>query len=188
MPVPSFLIVAAAILAQQPHAPDTTRIWIAATTDVHGRALAWDYERDRAAPLGLVRAATVVDSLRRAHPGRVVLVDAGDLIQGNPFATWYARHPAVVHPMVDALNRMGYDAFAPGNHEFNYGVDVMRHVLAGARFAVVSSNILREPSRAPLFRTSVIIRRAGGADRHRRGDHARRAGVGTGRTCGVASR
>src|SRR4249919_3712085 len=98
MPLLPFLI-AAAVAVQQTRASDTTRIWIAATTDVHGRAMAWDYERDRAAPLGLVRAATVIDSLRRAHPGRVVLVDAGDLIQGNAFATWYARHPATIHPM-----------------------------------------------------------------------------------------
>jgi len=62
----------------------------------------------------------------------VVLVDAGDLIQGNPFATHWARHPAAVHPIVDALNRMQYDAAAPGNHEFNFGLDVMQRALAGA--------------------------------------------------------
>src|SRR5512144_306688 len=103
MTVPPFLILAA-VLSLPAQRPDTTTLWIASTTDVHGRAMAWDYERDRAAPLGLVRAATVVDSLRRAHPGHVILVDAGDLIQGNAFATYYARHPAATNPMIDALN------------------------------------------------------------------------------------
>src|SRR5438045_7486684 len=84
MTVPPFLLVAAALLFGR--APDTSTIWIAATTDVHGRAMAWDYEHDRVAAVGLVRAAAAVDSLRRAHPGRVILVDAGDLIEGNSFA------------------------------------------------------------------------------------------------------
>lgn len=135
-------------------------IWIAATTDVHGRAMAWDYERDRAAPLGLVRAATVVDSLRRAHPGRVILVDAGDLIEGNSFATYFARHPARVHPMVAALNRMGYDAATPGNHEFNFGLPVMERALAGARYPIVSANIVRSGG-APMFRRTLMITRGG---------------------------
>ena len=156
-------MMAGALLLQRPavSATDTTTIFIAATTDVHGRAMDWDYERNRPAPMGLVRAATVVDSLRRAHPGRVILVDAGDLIQGNSFGTWFARHPAAVHPMVLALNAMQYDAAAPGNHEFNFGFDTMRRALAGARYAVVSSNILGLPARRPLFRPMTIVTRAG---------------------------
>ncbi len=161
MPVPPFLLVVAALALPQVHAADTTTIWIAATTDVHGRAMAWDYERDREAPLGLVRAATVVDSLRRAHPGRVVLVDAGDLIQGNAFATFAARHAERLNPMVDALNRMRYDAAVPGNHEFNFGVPTLERAYSGARYPIVTANILREPGGAPMFRRSVVVRRAG---------------------------
>ena len=151
----------AAALLLQTAAADTTTIYIAATTDVHGRVAAWDYTLDRAAPLGLARAATVIDSLRRAHPGRVVLVDAGDLIQGNPFATYWARHTARVHPIVAALNRLGYDAATPGNHEFNFGVDVMRRALAGARYRVVSANIVRARDSTPLYPRSVLLTRAG---------------------------
>ncbi|MGH7696150.1 MAG: bifunctional metallophosphatase/5'-nucleotidase, partial [Gemmatimonadaceae bacterium] len=58
---------------------DTIEIVIAATTDVHGRLRGWDYYTARPdSARGLSRAATIVDSLRRANPGRVVLVDAGD--------------------------------------------------------------------------------------------------------------
>jgi 2',3'-cyclic-nucleotide 2'-phosphodiesterase (5'-nucleotidase family) len=161
MTLSAFLIGAALALPSAQAPADTTTIVIAATTDVHGRVMAWDYERDRAAPLGLVRAATVVDSLRRAHPGRVVLVDAGDLIQGNPFATYWARHAAPVHPIVDALNRMQYDAAAPGNHEFNFGLEVMQRALAGARYAVLSANIVRAADSTLLYRPSLILERGG---------------------------
>src|SRR6476661_8328851 len=73
---------------------DATRfdLVIAATTDTHGRVRGWNYETNRADPArGLTRAATIVDSLRTAAPGRVVLLDAGDLLQGNSFTYVAAR-------------------------------------------------------------------------------------------------
>src|SRR2546430_17252515 len=79
--------------------PDTAHIVIVATTDIHGRVFGWDYVRDAAAPGGLSRAATAIETLRGRYPGTLVLVDAGDLLQGNPFAPFFApsanRHP---HP------------------------------------------------------------------------------------------
>ncbi len=80
------------IALQAVSAPDTAHIVIVATTDVHGRVFGWDYVRDAAAPGGLSRAATALETLRARYPGSVVLVDAGDLLQGNPFATYYGRY------------------------------------------------------------------------------------------------
>ncbi|MBI4542912.1 MAG: 5'-nucleotidase C-terminal domain-containing protein [Gemmatimonadetes bacterium] len=166
--MPSLLAALAGALLLIPQArtasvPDTTTIVIAATTDVHGRATAWDYVADRIAPLGLVRVATVVDSLRRLHPGRVVLVDVGDLLQGNPFATYFARvaAPQAVHPIIELMNRMGYDAATPGNHEYNFGLEFATRSLAGARFPYLSANILREPGGGPALEPYVILDRAG---------------------------
>ena len=52
---------------------------VAATTDVHGRLRSWDYYADAPESVrGLTRAATVVDSVRGANPGRVLLVDANN--------------------------------------------------------------------------------------------------------------
>ncbi len=164
MPTPCHALLAALLaLPPAPQAPrDTVTLVIAATTDVHGRVFDWDYERDRPAPLGLIRAATVVDSLRRAHPGRVVLVDAGDLIQGNPFATYFARvAPRRPHPILETMNRMGYDAAAPGNHEFNFGLEVMRRALADARFPYVSANIIDARTRRTVYPAGVLVRKAG---------------------------
>ncbi|MGZ8455552.1 MAG: hypothetical protein ACXWZ4_03050, partial [Gemmatirosa sp.] len=64
-----------------PRAADSLDLLIASTTDVHGRLRGWDYFAGRRDTVrSLARAATVVDSLRSAHPDRVVLVDAGDLL------------------------------------------------------------------------------------------------------------
>src|SRR5438132_931488 len=100
--------------------PDTAHPVIVATTDVHGRVLGWDYVHDVAAPGGLARAATILETLRVQYPDQVVLVDAGDLIEGNLFAAYFARRDQErPHPLVDALNAMQYDAATPGNHDLD---------------------------------------------------------------------
>ena len=133
---------------------------IAATTDVHGRLTGWDYyagTRDSAR--GLSRAATIVDSVRAANPDRVVLVDAGDLLQGNSLAFVAARvdttHP---HPVIAAMNRMRYDASAIGNHEFNYGLTTLGRAIEQASFPFLAANIYlaNGPRAYPAF---VIVRR-----------------------------
>src|SRR4029079_1537304 len=87
---------------------DTTHLVLVATTDVHGHATEWDYVADRPFPGGLSRAATVIDSLRARYPGRVSVLDAGDLIEGEPFADYYARvAPRDPHPAIEAMNLIG---------------------------------------------------------------------------------
>lgn len=139
---------------------DTAHVVIVATTDVHGRAMHWDYENDREAPFGLTRAATALDSLRRLYPGRVVLVDAGDLIQGNPFAA----HVATVsrldpNPVIDALNILQYDAATPGNHDFDFGLEVFGRAVEAAAFRYVSANIYRLPRDTFALQPVVTLRR-----------------------------
>ena len=84
---------------------------VVGTTDVHGRLRAWDYYANQAeAVRGLSRAATIVDSVRAANPGRVILLDAGDLLQGNPLAYVAARVAGDrTNPIVAAMNAMQYD-------------------------------------------------------------------------------
>ena len=66
------------LLAALAGAPrDTAHIVLVATTDVHGRATAWDYVTGRPFGGGRMRAGTIVDSLRRAYPGQVSVMDAG---------------------------------------------------------------------------------------------------------------
>ena len=87
---PMLSLLTALVLAAAP-LQDTAHVVLVATTDVHGHATDWDYVADRPFAGGLARVATVVDSLRARYPGQVVVVDAGDLLQGDPFATYFAR-------------------------------------------------------------------------------------------------
>jgi 2',3'-cyclic-nucleotide 2'-phosphodiesterase (5'-nucleotidase family) len=156
----------AACQASRVPPPERTRhpltLVIAATTDVHGRLRGYDYYQNAAEPSrGLTRVATIVDSLRAANPGRVVLVDAGDFFQGNPLTYVAARSPSgPTHPVIDAMNAAGYDAAAIGNHEFNYGVPLLERALAGARFAPLAANVYRVNGR-PAYRRWVMLDRDG---------------------------
>src|SRR6267378_2949669 len=139
--------------------PDTAHIVIVASTDVHGRVFGWDYVRDAAAPGGLSRAATALETLRSRYPGQLVLVDAGDLLQGNPFATFYGRYDKrQPHPIVDALNALQYDVVTPGNHDFDFGLDFLRRAATQATYRYVSANV-EDSSGAPLFPKTVILPR-----------------------------
>ncbi|MEX0690784.1 MAG: 5'-nucleotidase C-terminal domain-containing protein [Gemmatimonadales bacterium] len=158
----SLLFLALQAPADSVRRPDTVEIVVVATTDIHGHVYHWDYLADREAPWGLTRAATLVDSIRRAHPGRVVVVDAGDIIQGNPFATYFALHrPIEPHPVIDAMNGVGYDAAVVGNHEFNFGLDVLARAERSAAFPLLGANVFVLPRDTVLFRPFVTVTRAG---------------------------
>ncbi|HJU67976.1 MAG TPA: 5'-nucleotidase C-terminal domain-containing protein [Gemmatimonadaceae bacterium] len=161
----SFVLLLLAACAAAPRAADapaSAELIVAATTDVHGWLRGWDYYAN--APdttRGLSRAATIVDSLRVVHPGRVILVDAGDLLQGNPLAYTAARVSSdTLSPIVAAMNAMQYDAAAIGNHEFNYGVPFLDRAVGQARFPFLSANTYRVDG-ARKYRAWTMVERAG---------------------------
>jgi 2',3'-cyclic-nucleotide 2'-phosphodiesterase (5'-nucleotidase family) len=143
-------------------APRELTLLVAATTDVHGHLEGWDYYANRPdTARGLARAATIVDSLRAAAPGRVILVDAGDMLQGTPLTYVAARREHfAVHPVIAAMNSMRYDAAAVGNHEFNYGLPLLYASAKGAHFPLLAANAY--PSAGPPpFPGRTMVERAG---------------------------
>ena len=150
--------------AQLPRSTEPVDIVVATTTDVHGRLRGWDYYANQPeAVRGLSRAATIVDSVRAANPGRVILLDAGDLLQGNPLAYVAARvSSSRVNPIIAAMNAMRYDAAAIGNHEYNYGVPYLDSVIRQATFPFLSANTYRiNPDGVHAYRPWTIVERDG---------------------------
>ena len=151
-----------AMLALAAPLQDTAHVVVVATTDVHGHATDWDYVANQPFEGGLTRVATIVDSLRTAYPGQVVAVDAGDLIQGDAFATYFARvAPRDPNPVVEAMNLAGYDVATPGNHDFDWGLPAMRRIIAGAAFPYVSGNLYTLPADTLLYPPFVVLQRRG---------------------------
>ncbi len=129
-------------------APKRYSLTVMGTTDLHGHVFNWDYFKnaeysDKAGNAqGLARISTLVEQVR-AEKGRcnTLLLDAGDTIQGTPLTYYYAKVDPItakggpVHPMAQAMNAIGYDAVALGNHEFNYGIETLRRFEQQCRFS-----------------------------------------------------
>ncbi|WP_030382367.1 MULTISPECIES: bifunctional metallophosphatase/5'-nucleotidase [unclassified Streptomyces] len=134
------------------------------TTDLHGHLFNWDYYKDAAYTdtagnsLGLARISTLVNRIREER-GRhnTLLIDAGDTIQGTPLTYYYAKVDPItakggpVHPMARAMNTIGYDAAALGNHEFNYGIDTLRKFEAQLDFPLLGANAVDATTLRPAF-------------------------------------
>jgi 2',3'-cyclic-nucleotide 2'-phosphodiesterase/3'-nucleotidase/5'-nucleotidase len=131
------------------------------TTDVHGRLVPWDYFSGRESELGLVRVATLVDSIRAAEPN-VLLFDSGDLLQGNPLTYYYGVvAPADTHPVVLAMNHLRYDAAAIGNHEFDYGLEALDRAFEDAAFPLLAGNVFVAGTDSLAFPAWTLVERAG---------------------------
>lgn len=153
-------LAAFAVLALQ--TPDTARIVVVATSDLHGQAVSWDFGRRAPTPGALARAATAIDSLRHKYPDQVVVVDAGDALEGTPFATYYGGvQPQDPHPIVDAMNQVGYDAATLGDHDFAFGVPLLDRALSAATFPFVSANVRVLPEDTLELRPYVVLQRNG---------------------------
>ncbi|WP_458243154.1 bifunctional metallophosphatase/5'-nucleotidase [Streptomyces sp. MAI_2237] len=134
------------------------------TTDLHGHVFNWDYFKDAeytdkaGNAQGLARISTLVNRLRE-EKGRcnTLLLDAGDTIQGTPLTYYYAKVDPItaeggpVHPMAQAMNAIGYDAAALGNHEFNYGIETLRKFEEQLRFPLLGANALDAKTQKPAF-------------------------------------
>ena len=141
------------------------------TTDLHGNVFNWDYvtdaEFDDAAhnDIGLAKVSTLVEGVRR-EKGRhnTLLIDAGDTIQGTQLAYYYAKVEPItgpdspVHPMARAMNAIGYDAAALGNHEFNYGIPVLRKFEESCDFPLLGANAVDAKTLRPAFPPYVVKR------------------------------
>ncbi|KUN19180.1 bifunctional metallophosphatase/5'-nucleotidase [Streptomyces antibioticus] len=134
------------------------------TTDLHGHVFNWDYFKDaeysdaKGNAQGLSRISTLVNQVRAAK-GRcnTLLLDAGDTIQGTPLTYYYAKVDPItapggpVHPMAAAMNAIGYDAVALGNHEFNYGIETLRKFEEQCDFPLLGANALDAKTLKPAF-------------------------------------
>ena len=83
------------------------------------------------------RLATVLDSIRSVQP-HVLLFAAGDNRTGNPVNDRYAE-PS--YPMTDLMNRVGFDASAVGNHEFDANVSAFRNLIGKSNFRYLCANM-----------------------------------------------
>ncbi len=138
--------------------PQEFSLRILATSDLHVHITPWDYYADRpSAAAGLARTASLI-ATARAEVGASILLDNGDFLQGSPMGDFAALHldSADPHPIIAAMNRLGYDAATLGNHEFSHGLPFLLRQIEHARFPIVSANIAHALGAGPLDDTMLV--------------------------------
>jgi len=160
----AFLAGTASFIALHPFSANAqagqAHLRIMETTDLHVHVFPYDYYGDRAVDtLGLSRTATLIQAVRDESTNSMLL-DNGDFLQGNPMGDYIAYERGMAegdsHPIINAMNTLGYQASTLGNHEFNYGLSFLLNSVAGANFPVVSANVVREMGASPREDTTLL--------------------------------
>ena len=141
-------------------ATNQAHLRIMQTTDLHVHVYPYDYYSDKPRDtVGLARTAAHIADIR-AEATNTMLVDNGDFLQGNPMGDYIAYERGMKdgdqHPVIIAMNSLGYEASTLGNHEFNYGLDFLMKSLAGADFPIVSANIATEMGATPTADKTLV--------------------------------
>ncbi len=132
-------------------------ITILGTSDVHGRFVPWDYSMDTENKAGsLTQISTAVKQIRKENPN-TILVDAGDAIQDNSVEMFNKEKQ---QPMVTAMNTMGYDIWNMGNHEFNFGLPVLKNVTDQFKGKLLCGNLYNSDG-SRFMPASTIIEKSG---------------------------
>jgi 2',3'-cyclic-nucleotide 2'-phosphodiesterase/3'-nucleotidase len=122
-------------------------ITILHNNDSHGNLAKGTY-------VGYTQLASLIKQERLHNPGRTLLLDAGDQIQGDAMMYYFKSAPSgfasdgtplpdalKIHPMMALMNLLGYDAMTLGNHEFNFGSQVFDGVFGQAEFHLLGANV-----------------------------------------------
>ena len=148
------LIVSGA--ATRANQPVRSAITILSTTDLHGNILPIDYNTNQPEARGLARVATLVKQARKESP-ELLLFDSGDTIQGTPLTFYHAKiNNKPSDPMMAAMSAIGYDAMAVGNHEFEFGFDVLDKARGEARFPWLSANTYKKGTDQTYFKAFIV--------------------------------
>ncbi len=142
--------------------PAGVHLTLLGTTDIHGNIEPVDYYTNQPAKRGLAKIATLIRGVRAAEP-HVLLLDSGDTIQGTPLAYYFARKDtSKANPTIAVMNALGYDAMATGNHEFNFGLEVLWKAKREARFPFLAANVRQEYKGGVSYFRPYIIKNVAG--------------------------
>ena len=130
-------------------------IRIIGTSDLHGKFAPWDYALNQESTSGsMEQLASAIAEYRNDN---TILVDAGDTIQDNSADIFLDEE---IHPMVLGLNALNYDIWVTGNHEYNYGMDVVKKTIADMKAKVLVGNVYDEQGE-PIADGYTIIEKDG---------------------------
>lgn len=137
---------------------DQCELVILETSDIHGNVYPINYGTSKEMNLGIAKVATLIDH-EKNNADYTLLIDNGDVMQGTPLTYHFAKLlPKKKNPMISILNLLQYDAAVIGNHEFNYGMSLLRKSINESSFPWLSANIIEEEKHQPAFGHTYFIK------------------------------
>ena len=126
---------------------------ILVSSDVHGRYIPWNYSDNEENTEGSLSQISTIVKEHRKNNRNVILLDNGDITQDN-LADLFVNESQ--HPAVISLNYLNYDVLTLGNHEFDYGFQVLDNVLENFNGEVLAGNVFRDDG-TRYFKSHMII-------------------------------
>ncbi len=157
-----FLVCIFFLVGMLPAQEREVKLKIVQTSDVHGNYYPYDFIHKRDASGSLARVHALVQKQREIYKDNLILLDNGDILQGQP-TVYYYNYIDTVSPHVAAgmMNFMGYDAGNMGNHDVETGRAVFDRWTGDCRFPILGANIIDTATGQPHFKPYEVFERDG---------------------------
>lgn len=137
---------------------DVTKITILSTNDIHGRI---DPGLDNSQPEtgemgGIFNLGAAIDREKAKDPDNTIILDAGDITDGGAVSDYFHGKP-----VIDSMEKIGYDAMTLGNHEMCKRHNILKGIIQEADFPILGANVVQKDEEANLDIKPYIIKKAG---------------------------
>ena len=132
------------------------------TSDIHGNLFPENFITMTPAQGGMSRISTIVKNYREKYGDNVILLDNGDILQGQP-SVYYYNYVDTLSPHITAqvMNYMGYDAGNVGNHDVETGRHTLDRWAKDCNMPILGANILDKNTGEPHFTPYKVFERDG---------------------------
>ena len=140
----------------------TVNLKIIETSDVHGAIFPYDFKENKETNSSLAQVLTYVKEQRADINQTVILLDNGDILQGDPSVYYYNFEKTdTLHLYSDVMNYMKYDVGTVGNHDIETGHNVYDRFDKEINFPWLAANAINTKTNAPYFKPYTVLERKG---------------------------
>jgi 2',3'-cyclic-nucleotide 2'-phosphodiesterase / 3'-nucleotidase len=144
------------ISCRQPSGP--VQVKIVTITDVHAVIFPFDFIRDTLMSGSLAHLKSYVDEQRAVDGQHIVLLDNGDILQGQPSGYYFNFiSDREVNLFADVLNYLQFDASVVGNHDIETGPAIFNRLKDEFKFPWLGANVLDVATGKPYFPPYTMI-------------------------------
>lgn len=157
-----FVIGIFLLMGMLPAQEREVKLKIVETSDIHGNYYPYDFIHRKEAAGSLARVHAFVQKKREIYKDNLILLDNGDILQGQPTAYYYNYIDTVTrHLAAEMMNFMGYDAGNMGNHDVETGRAVFDRWAGDCHFPVLGANIIDTATGETHFKPYEVLERDG---------------------------